>query len=529
MLRQRVRSFAAALCLLALIVLPAAGADVMDLYSGSSRAGQVASEKRDSGIMVSARDMAGVLGLETSEKGDTLIVTAGRSKLQLVAGAAAAWLDAELVPLAASTVQEGKEWLVESRSALKVFEGLLLRSGKPGNLRWEGTPHAGTPSSSPSSPSPQPPEARVSAPQPSLPAGPVISAVRWGSDDDKIRAVLDYEGPNAPEIQQGAGSVKVAFLLGKSGVPDLNSPHGEVKVSSVNFGDRVVIEFSSSLPLKEIIPLEGPPRIVIDFSRTGTPVSVKNPKPSKTPPALQTVPPAVQVRDPNRKKGPKVVVIDPGHGGKDPGAVANGIREKDVNLSISRLLAQKLKKAGYDARLTRDKDIYLTLQQRTDLANKWNADVFVSIHANALPPGKHATGMEIYLMALPTDKDAMQLALIENREIAEGSNGESAKAADKKTRLLLSILGDMQQNAKINESTGFAEYLFKEGSQGGLKMRRVAQAPFFVLRGAAMPAVLIETGFLTEKSEARMLNDTKYQQKMASSLAGGIADYLTRN
>ncbi|HPF85098.1 MAG TPA: hypothetical protein PK008_06710 [Aminivibrio sp.] len=154
MLRQRVRSFAAALCLLALIVLPAAGADVMDLYSGSSRAGQVASEKRGSGIMVSARDMAGVLGLETSEKGDTLIVTAGRSKLQLVAGAAAAWLDAELVPLAASTVQEGKEWLVESRSALKVFEGLLLRSGKPGNLRWEGTPHAGTPSSSPSSPVP---------------------------------------------------------------------------------------------------------------------------------------------------------------------------------------------------------------------------------------------------------------------------------------------------------------------------------------------------------------------------------------
>ena len=185
-----------------------------------------------------------------------------------VAGAAAAWLDAELVPLAASTVQDGKEWLVESRSALKLFGGLFLRSGKQGNLRWEGSPHEGTPSPSDSAPIFQSPAARVPAPQPSQAGDPVLSAIRWGSDEDKIRAVLDYEGPNAPEIQQGDGSVKVAFLLGKSGIPDLSSPHGEVNVSSVNFGDRVVLEFSSSLPLKEIIPLDGPPRIVIDFSST---------------------------------------------------------------------------------------------------------------------------------------------------------------------------------------------------------------------------------------------------------------------
>lgn len=527
-MRQRVLNLAAVfVAALVLSVLPAAGADVMDLYSGSSRTGQVAAEKRGSNIMVSARDMAGVLGLGTSEKGDTLIVTAGRSKLQLVAGAAAAWLDVELVPLAASTVQDGKEWLVESRSALKLFNGLLVRSGKQGDLRWEGSPRTGTPSAS--APKPQAPAGQIPAPRPFPAGGPVLSALRWGSDDDKIRAVLDYEGPNAPEIQQGGGSVKVAFSLGKSGAPDLSSPHGEVKVSSVNFGDRVVLEFSSSLPLKEVIPLEGPPRIVIDFARTGTSVSVKAPQPSSSPAATKPAAPPAQVRDPNRKSGPKIVVIDPGHGGKDPGAVANGIREKDVNLSISILLAQKLKKDGFDVRLTRDKDVYLTLQQRTDLANKWNADVFVSIHANALPPGRHATGMEIYLMALPTDKDAMQLALIENREIAEGGNGESAQAADKKTRMLLSILGNMQQNAKINESTGFAEYLFKEGSSGGIKMRRVAQAPFFVLRGAAMPAVLIETGFLTEKAEARMLGDKKYQDKMAASLAKGIARYLTNN
>ncbi|MEA4881590.1 MAG: N-acetylmuramoyl-L-alanine amidase, partial [Synergistaceae bacterium] len=180
---------------------------------------------------------------------------------------------------------------------------------------------------------------------------------------------------------------------------------------------------------------------------------------------------------------------------------------------------------GIDVRLTRNSDVYLTLKERTNLANQWNAEVFISIHANALPKGRHATGMEIYLMALPTDKDAMQLALIENRDMAEG-NGDTSKAADSRTKMLLNILGNMQQNAKISESTGFAEHLFAAGQKGKIKMRRVAQAPFFVLRGAAMPSVLIETGFLTEKSEARMLSDGTYQNRMADSLAEGIAGFL---
>ena len=133
--------------------------------------------------------------------------------------------------------------------------------------------------------------------------------------------------------------------------------------------------------------------------------------------------------------------------------------------------------------------------------------------------------MEIYIMALPTDKDAMELARLENREIGN-NGGDAAKAADQRTQMLLNILGNMQQNAKISESTGFAEYLFKSGNAGGIKMRRVAQAPFFVLRGAAMPSVLIELGFITDKNEAKLLADGVYQAKMANSLAKGIQDYL---
>jgi N-acetylmuramoyl-L-alanine amidase len=219
------------------------------------------------------------------------------------------------------------------------------------------------------------------------------------------------------------------------------------------------------------------------------------------------------------------VVLDPGHGGKDPGAVGNGFREKDINLAIGLKMEKTLKNKGFNVKMTRNTDVYLKLQERTDIANKANADVFVSIHVNSLPPGKNSAGFEIYLMALPTDKDALALAKIENREYVEdkSANGE---VSDRKTELLLKILGDMQQNNKINESTVVAEVLFKSGNRQGIPMKRVAQAPFFVLRGAGMPAILLETGFITNAKEAKLLAHAAYQQKIADAMAEGIQNYF---
>jgi N-acetylmuramoyl-L-alanine amidase len=236
--------------------------------------------------------------------------------------------------------------------------------------------------------------------------------------------------------------------------------------------------------------------------------------------------PDKEVKKTNTKAPAKsnIVVLDPGHGGQDPGAVANGIQEKNINLSIALKLEKTLESKGIKVELTRRTDVYLKLAERTEIANKLNAEVFVSIHANALPKGKSARGFEIYLMALPTDKDALELAKFENRELVDGKT--NAAASDKRTQLLLSILGDMQQNHKIIESTDFAEVLFKAGNQSGLPMRRVAQAPFYVLRGAAMPAVLLETGFITDKDEAKLLSHSNYQQKIADAMALGIINYL---
>ena len=199
----------------------------------------------------------------------------------------------------------------------------------------------------------------------------------------------------------------------------------------------------------------------------------------------------------------------------------------DTLISMSMKL-QQLRELGVNVKMTRTGDTYPTLKERTAMANRWNADVFISVHLNALPKGRHSNGVEIYIMALPTDKDAMALAKIENAEIAESGSGKKSAKADKRTEMLLAILGNMQQNQKISESTLLAEDLFQSGQKSGLDMKRVAQAPFWVLRGAAMPAVLIETGFITELAEVRRLAQPAYQQRMAEAFAAGIVSFINR-
>ncbi len=503
--------------------------------AGDRRLGVVSAVKQGAELLLSLQDMASLLGLDTAVKGDTLVVVSKSNKMQFVSGASAAWLDVELVPMAAPCLDWNGKWMLESKAAIKMFTLLLTRSGSAVTLSLGPEEGEATPPPTPP-PAPKPaaevtPAPPVLAPvpkpvaeKPVTPADPaedrpVLKGIRWGEESGKLRAVMDFDGARAPEVQSGSGKIKLFFSTGPWPVSGVPSPYGDVTVNTMHFGDRILVEFVSSLAVQEIMTLDSPNRLVIDFAKKGAPVVASGPGKE-----VHVTPPSQ--RAPSGGRG--IVVVDPGHGGKDPGAVGNGIREKDLNLAVSKKLVSRLKEMGIDARLTRNTDVYLTLKRRTEIANEMNADLFVSVHGNALPPGRSATGMEIYLMALPTDKDAMELARLENREI--GSNGgDTAKAADQRTQMLLNILGNMQQNAKISESTGFAERLFNAGKAGGIKMRRVAQAPFYVLRGAAMPAVLIELGFVTDKNEAKMLSDGAYQTKMANSLAKGIQDYLKSN
>ena len=272
-------------------------------------------------------------------------------------------------------------------------------------------------------------------------------------------------------------------------------------------------------PKKQAAPVKNPAQQAKPKPKAETPKA----EPEQEPEIEESVEDEAPAPKKPRSSRKPIVVIDAGHGGHDPGAVANKIREKDITLRAATQLAKILKEKGADARLTRSTDVYLKLAERTAFANKNNADVFISLHCNSMPKGKSGVaGFEIYIMALPSDKDAMNLAIVENREISgDAHSAAEIQKADKKTQLLLK-----QQNDKIGASTELTEVLHANAKKSGLPMRKVAQAPFFVLRGAGMPAVLVEMGYLTNAAEAKRLNTAAYRDKICRSLAEGIITFI---
>ncbi len=513
---------------------PVEAAESWGLLSGGSALGEVPVRASDGAYMAAVDLMASLLGCSVQGDSQELKVSAGgKMDLRFVGDAAAAWMGYNIISLPRRTFFSDGHWWCEAQTSLRMFSALMEEQGK-GPLSWGNSAHQTAPAPVPTA------AARTAEPAaPPVPSGgalPRLLGLRWGTHDNKIRIVADLQEGPSPKVGVVPGKVflKVAPLKG-SLQSQLASQEPSVNLTVKN-GAEAELAFFFPNRNATAFELQNPHRYVIDIPReggsSGSPSlesrwealaaapSASAPEPSAAAPASGLSP----RREPTRRSRP-LVAIDPGHGGKDPGAIGGRYQEKVIALQIAKRLAEEVQKLGMDVRMTRSGDSYPTLRQRTAMANEWKADAFISVHLNALPKGRHAKGVEIYIMALPTDKDAMELARIENAEIAEGT-GSAAMNSGQQNEMLLSILGDLQQNAKIVESTAFAEVLFESGKKAGLHMRRVAQAPFWVLRGAAMPAVLIETGFITEPSEAKMLADPSYQAKMAKAVAQGIAQYL---
>ena len=550
---SRAFRWALALCLL-LALSGGAEAGGWNLWRGNDLVGAIEIRERGSLKLVALSDVATAAGLGFREEKESLFLSGAKGELEVVKNSSVARMQAQIIPLASSVEADDGLWWIEAGTALRLLnliEGLPSARG----FRWagEGTPGARSlPPTASKEDSPEKRETEPEATEPKAtgadedlnrrfealaaeldrkaPASPEkgdggaprgVKGLRWGDQGEIVRVVFDLDGPQEPKVFSKPDKTVLIFKGGAPRDLDRSCPVSAMNLSIVDEGDRVTFTFTHPSCQMKHFALPAPSRYVVDFfdmASQGAPSRPLAPLPSS--PGL----PADPKGPPKRSgKGP-LIVLDPGHGGKDPGAVAFGLREKDLVLQISLKMEKELQRLGAEVKMTRRDDRYLKLSERTALANEWGADVFVSVHINALPAGRHATGAEIYLMALPSDKDAMALALIENKEL--DTNGDAAGGADKKTRLLLQILGDMQQNAKINESTVLAEAMFRRGQKGKLPMRRVAQAPFYVLRGAAMPAVLLELGFITERSEARLLADPTYQQRLVASLSPGILDYL---
>ncbi|MCI0527938.1 MAG: N-acetylmuramoyl-L-alanine amidase, partial [Nitrospira sp.] len=233
------------------------------------------------------------------------------------------------------------------------------------------------------------------------------------------------------------------------------------------------------------------------------------------------------VRKPLSIPGIKRIMIDPGHGGKDPGAIGrNGLTEKDVVLDVGLRLKEMIKKnLGLEVLMTRDRDVFIPLEERTQLANGKQADLFISIHANA-SPNRKVHGLEIYTLGQATDSSALATAAREN-SIQE----DSMKNLDGIIKLMLTDLSIMK---RLDHSLDFADrtrqaFVRNLGTIYDLNDLGVKQAPFYVLMNAGMPSILAEISFISNPVEEKRLRNRSYREKIAHSLLLGVQEYILGN
>lgn len=220
-----------------------------------------------------------------------------------------------------------------------------------------------------------------------------------------------------------------------------------------------------------------------------------------------------------------VIVLDPGHGGEDTGAKGpGGLLEKDVTLQMAKKVADLLREKGFKVILTREEDIFIPLGERTALANQKGADLFISIHANAAKR-KNASGSETYFLARAKNDEARAVAALENASIRfERPDLDAEKLED-----LDFILLDMVQNEFLRESQNLAA-LIQDGMEKHLPIpnRGVDQAGFFVLNKAYLPAVLVETAFISNPNEAKLLKKDSFQEKVAQAISDAVVQFKAK-
>lgn len=275
---------------------------------------------------------------------------------------------------------------------------------------------------------------------------------------------------------------------------------------------RVVLDMSSLAGHKAFL-LPDPYRLVIDIQgqKGGEGLAALEKKRDSAPPpkALKPVTP-----------GLRKIVLDPGHGGKDPGAIGvNGILEKDIVLAVAKKLAKRLRaELGIQVVLTREDDSFIPLEDRTAVANAEDADLFISLHVNS-SPNPEAKGVETYYLDNTTDEASIRLAARENSTSRRSISD------------LQFILSDLTQNSKLEDSITLAHRLHSSvvshvgQKRGAVKDLGVKKALFYVLVGARMPSVLVELFFITHKIEGRALARRAYQDTLVEALVEGIKKY----
>jgi len=408
-----------------------------------------------------------------------------------------------------------------------------------------------------------------------------IQDIRFGAHPDKTRMVMELDGPSEfrsfvlpkeankpyrlvidfPDFEWKAGSVK---RPPKTHIMD-------VRTGSLNNGiKRVVVDIEKPIILNSAFILEKksntPDRLVLDFKTVSESVFTKTERKTfgtlqeaanKTPDEpisklIQTFQkkdptPVTQASKqtasgiplPNRKPQfsstskpvtplrKKIIVVDAGHGGNDPGAVGAGrLKEKNITLAASRELKRQLEKTGrFKVYLTRDNDRYIKLYKRVAIARMRKADLFLSLHADSIDK-PNVRGASIYTLSdKASDKQTAKLAARENQ--ADLIAGVDLTHEDKD---VANILLDLAMRDTMNQSKFFANTVVEEMRRSGVRIleRPHRYAGFAVLKAPDVPSVLFEMGFMSNRSEARLLNTSEYRQKIASALVDSIKAYFEK-
>jgi len=354
-------------------------------------------------------------------------------------------------------------------------------------------------------------------------ASATLNHVRVGRHPAYIRIVFELDRPAAYEWRHKEGSNEFSLTLldtaPASGVPStvsVRNPHVAAVALTRPTPTTTMVVITAKTPLTpHLFILDHPDRVVVDLF---PPVAA-----SREPAAATTTPPPAAIL--TKAVPPRTVrtiVIDPGHGGKDPGAIGRGgLKEKDVVLDIARRLKKLLERQGHRIIMTRTDDTFIPLSDRTQLANSRTADLFVSIHANA-NPNRSTKGVQVYLLGKATDAEA--------RATASRENGDD----DKHLSDLDQIFNDMALDFRINHSITLAyqthdAFLRTVGKRYSVVDLGVKRAPFYVLMNSTMPGILAEVSFISNPQEEARLKRAAYRQSIAEALARGIQRYLAES
>lgn len=359
----------------------------------------------------------------------------------------------------------------------------------------------------------------------------IRNARLWRSDD-KLRLVFDLSGPvqyktfslTAPErliIDLSGAGLSGDFSqleLKNSGITSIRSGH---------FGKadtRIVLDLAAPMQLNSFVlpPQDGQGhRLVLDLtSATRAPRQI----------AAEAVPLVAAVNKAHPKRD-IIVVVDPGHGGKDPGAVGSkGQREKDVVLSIAQLLAKRLKREkGFDVKLVRNDDFFVPLRKRVDIARQHKADMFISVHADAAPR-LTASGASVYALSEGGATSATARFMAQRENGADLLGATTLLNLKDKDPMLAGVILDMSMNATIASSLQLgSSVLGSLQSITSLHQKRVEQAGFAVLKSPDVPSILVETGFISNAQDAQRLVTARHQQAVADGLFEGLKKYFQKN